>query len=98
MPRLGREQRALIPGMAHLAQLFVLPDWWGTGVAAMLHDAAVDEMRARAYARARLFTPALHARARRFYERRGWSLTDEQWGEDLDMMIAEYGLVLPAGH
>ena len=60
----------------------------------MLHDAAIDKMRAQRFARARLYTPALHARARRFYERRGWSLRTEQWDEDLGMMIVEYRLPL----
>jgi GNAT superfamily N-acetyltransferase len=92
--RLRRDARARIPGMAHLSQLFVVPDWWGRGVAPMLHDAAIEEMRAQRFARARLYTPALHARARRFYERRGWSLRSEQWDEDLAMMIVEYGLPL----
>jgi GNAT superfamily N-acetyltransferase len=64
--------RPLVPGMTHLWQLFVLPPWWGTGVAGTLHRAAVEEMRRRGFASSRLFTPAYHARARRFYERRGW--------------------------
>ncbi|HWF36688.1 MAG TPA: GNAT family N-acetyltransferase, partial [Solirubrobacteraceae bacterium] len=82
------------PGLAHLWQLFVLPAWWGQGVAAMLHEEAVVEMRARGYQAARLYTPALHARARRFYERRGWQATGEQWNEELTLMLTEYRLRL----
>jgi GNAT superfamily N-acetyltransferase len=86
--------RSLIPGVAHLSQLFVLPDWWGRGVAPVLHDAATGEMRARGFLSARLFTPTLHARARRFYERRGWAATGEGFNDDLDLDLTEYRLAL----
>jgi GNAT superfamily N-acetyltransferase len=56
----------------YLWQLFVRPAWWGTGLAAMLHDAFVAEACARGYREGVLQTPAPHARARRFYERHGW--------------------------
>ncbi len=65
------------PAVAHLAGLFVTPPWWGTGLATRLLGAAVREMRAQGYAEGRLRTPALHARARRFYEREGWSVRDD---------------------
>ena len=51
-------------------------------------------MRAQGYSSARLFTPSLHARARRFYERRGWEVIDEQWNQWLDLLMAEYRLEL----
>jgi GNAT superfamily N-acetyltransferase len=57
---------------AYLWQLFVRPQWWGTGLAGALHDAFVAEARARGYRQGTLMTPASHARARRFYERHGW--------------------------
>ena len=73
-----------IPGRAHLWSLFVAPDWWGTGLAAELHDWVVTGMRDSGYASAQLWTPRDHARARRFYEREGWETTDEgQWSEML---------------
>ena len=86
--------RPLIPGLAHLWQLFVLPEWWGRGVAPALHDAAVLEMRRRGYREGRLLTPSLHARARRFYERRGWYAVGEEWNEHLRLMLCEYRLAL----
>ena len=61
-----------IPGLAHFWQLFVRRDLWGGGLADELHAAAIAEIRARGYERARLVTPAVQARARRFYEARGW--------------------------
>ncbi len=83
-----------MPGVAHLWQLFVLPDWWGTGVAATLHTAAVDEMSAQGYERGRLDTPAAHTRACRFYERRGWQLVELGSDPALGLELAEYGLEL----
>jgi GNAT superfamily N-acetyltransferase len=88
------DTRPLIAGLAHLWQLFILPRFWGAGVAAQLHDAAIDEMQARGFHRARLFTPALHARARRFYERRAWRTTGEEWNDELALMLAEYARTL----
>jgi GNAT superfamily N-acetyltransferase len=86
--------RPLIPAVAHLWQLFVLPPWWGTGVAHVLHDAAIAEMRNRRFERARLFTPSGQARARRFYERRGWTLAGEAMNPGLRFAVAEYWLTL----
>jgi GNAT superfamily N-acetyltransferase len=97
-PRERWRSRSPIPGVAHLWQLFVLPQWWGSGVAALLHDRALAEMRARGYEGARLFTPSLHARARRFYERRRWHALDEQWFAELGLTCVEYRLNLdPTG-
>jgi GNAT superfamily N-acetyltransferase len=93
-PRGSLLARPEIPGLAHLWQLFVLPEWWGRGVAPALHDAAVAEMAAQGYYRARLLTPSLHTRARRFYERRGWAVAGEEWNEDLVLMLTEYQLAL----
>jgi len=59
----------LVPDF-HLRHLFVLPRWWGSGVARELHARALE----RSHGTARLYTPAGQARARRFYEREGWEL------------------------
>jgi GNAT superfamily N-acetyltransferase len=49
-----------------------VPGEWGSGVAATLHDAAVEGLRALGCTEARLWVLEENARARRFYERRGW--------------------------
>jgi GNAT superfamily N-acetyltransferase len=67
------EPRPDIPGLAHLWQLFVRPPWWGSGLAARLNALVVEQAAARGYAAMRLHTPAGHERARRFYEREGWT-------------------------
>jgi GNAT superfamily N-acetyltransferase len=88
--------RAPVPGLAHLWQLFVLPEWWGRGIGPLLHDAMITEMSAQGYRGARLFTPSLHTRARRFYERRRWLVVAEEWNNGLSLMLTEYRLAIPA--
>jgi GNAT superfamily N-acetyltransferase len=71
------------PRAAELRALFVRPRWFGTGLADRLHEEFVAAARARAYPWAWLSTPAANARARRFYERRGWradTLVDIHYG------------------
>jgi len=55
-----------------LDALYVRPESWGTGIAARLHDEAVEVLRAAGVERARLWVLEANVRARRFYERRGW--------------------------
>ena len=53
-------------------QLFVAPAWRGTGVAAELLVEAEGRIAAAGHDRAWLAVVAGNARARRFYEKRGW--------------------------
>lgn len=89
----GWRARRVIPGMVHLWQLFVLPQWWGAGVADVLHREFISEANHRGYETGRLYTPAAHERARRFYERRGWDPLGEQLNPELGLALAEYRLV-----
>ncbi len=52
--------------------LYVVPEWWGKGVAAELHDRALEIVRELGFTRCHLWVLEENARARRFYERRGW--------------------------
>jgi GNAT superfamily N-acetyltransferase len=84
------------PRLAHFWMLFVRAPWWGTGLASRLHGAACDAATARGYTAMRLFTPAEQARARRFYEREGWTLANGPYpDEDLHIAIVEYRRALP---
>ena len=85
------------PGLAHLRNLFVHEDFWGTGLARELHAAAIDEARERGFAHMRLFTPARQGRARRFYEREGWAQAGEEFHQPgPDLVIVEYRYALQA--
>jgi GNAT superfamily N-acetyltransferase len=78
-------------GMAHLWQLFVRPRWWGTGLATELHAEALCEASSRGFTAMRLFTPAAQARARRFYEREGWTAASDPIDDaDFGMPLVEY--------
>ncbi len=54
--------------------LYVDPAHWGGGAAAGLHDAVLEHARGEGRASVRLWVLEENARARRFYERRGWRL------------------------
>jgi tRNA dimethylallyltransferase len=55
-----------------LDALYVVPESWGNGLAERLHDEALRLLAADGATRARLWVLEDNARARRFYERRGW--------------------------
>jgi GNAT superfamily N-acetyltransferase len=64
-------------GGEFLRTLYVLPRFQGSGVGSALHDLALEHLAARGCRRAKLWTLEENWGARRFYERRGWELTDE---------------------
>jgi diamine N-acetyltransferase len=79
------------PGLAHVWQLFVRAPWWGSGLATELHGAAIAEAAARGFTELRLFTPAGQLRARRFYEREGWTAAGEPAdAPEVGLPIVEY--------
>jgi tRNA dimethylallyltransferase len=55
-----------------LDALYVVPEEWGKGLAGRLHDEALRLLADDGAASARLWVLEDNARARRFYERRGW--------------------------
>jgi GNAT superfamily N-acetyltransferase len=55
-----------------LEGLYVAPEWWGKGVADELHARALEVVRELGSAQIHLWVLEENARARRFYERRGW--------------------------
>lgn len=79
------------PRLAHLWQLMVRQERWGSGLAARLQADAFAAAAERGFERMRLYTPADHARARRFYEREGWTLARERFlDEGFGMDVVEY--------
>jgi GNAT superfamily N-acetyltransferase len=87
------------PGVAHVWMLFVRRPHWGTGVATALIARAVTDARASgSYTAMRLHTPAEHARARRFYEREGWTADAPPFYEPmLGLTLVTYRRALAAG-
>jgi tRNA dimethylallyltransferase len=57
-----------------LEGLYVVPEHWGGELATRLHDEAIHALAAAGTDEARLWVLEDNARARRFYERRGWRL------------------------
>jgi GNAT superfamily N-acetyltransferase len=60
-----------------LRTLYVRPKLQGSGVGSALHDLALERLRARGSRTALLWTLEENRPARRFYEKRGWTLIDE---------------------
>ena len=76
--------------VAHFWQLFVRRRYWGSGAARRLMADAVAEARAQGFRAMRLFTPEGQARARRFYEREGWTQHGEPFEAGLGLPLVEY--------
>lgn len=57
---------------AALSLLAVHPSCWDAGIGSALHDAVLGAMREESRRTVRLNVPEANARARIFYERRGW--------------------------
>ena len=55
--------------------LYVLPEWWGSGAGQRLLERAHREL-VTEFDEAMLTVLTANARARRFYERNGWRLTE----------------------
>jgi GNAT superfamily N-acetyltransferase len=64
-------------GYGFLRNLYVLPEHQGTGLGETLHDHALDRLRDLGLSEAKLWTLEGNHGARRFYEKRGWSLNGE---------------------
>jgi GNAT superfamily N-acetyltransferase len=69
------------PELAHVSNLFVRRDFWGSGLARDLHRAAIDRTLEQGFRELRLFVAAGQARARRFYEREGWIAVGEEFDD-----------------
>ena len=78
------------PTLGHLMMLFVRRSHWGTPVARTLHEALLEAAAERGFTTLRLFTPAGQMRARRFYEREGWSAAGEFHAPHLGFHVVEY--------
>jgi GNAT superfamily N-acetyltransferase len=64
-------------GNGFVSTLYVVPSHQGTGVGSALHDLALERLRAQGNDVAKLWTLEENWNARRYYENRGWTLTEE---------------------
>jgi GNAT superfamily N-acetyltransferase len=64
-------------GGVFLRNLYVVPERWKSGVGSALHDLALERLRERGCGEAKLWTLEQNWTARRFYEKRGWTLNGE---------------------
>lgn len=67
--------------VGQVAQLYLQPDAWGTGLAAPLLTALEADLRDRGFAATELHVAPQNVRARRFYERYGWQATGAEHRE-----------------
>jgi GNAT superfamily N-acetyltransferase len=89
------EHEQPVPGTARLTHLFLRRDYWGSGLATLLHDRMLESMRERGYTTAVLWTPVGAARARAFYAKFHWEPTgDLDPDNSLGLELMEYKLEL----
>ena len=62
------------PDTGEVTSIYVLPTGWGTGAGRALMAAAVESLRSEGFRAVTLWVLRDNERARRFYERAGWSL------------------------
>ena len=63
-----------LEGVGELYAIYALPEAWGSGAGGGLMRAAVEQLAADGYREAILWVLEDNPRARRFYEREGWTL------------------------
>jgi GNAT superfamily N-acetyltransferase len=86
------------PALAHLSNLIVDREHWGTGLASALNAAAVRTAREHGFGELRLFVAEGQARARRFYEREGWKpVGDPFYDPKPGLELVEYRIPTTAG-
>lgn len=85
----------LVPGLCHIALVFVAPDRWGRGIGGRLVDAVLTEARARGYDRTQLWTHADNRRAQRLYLSRRFVPSGRQRDDELGERIVHFTRPLP---
>jgi GNAT superfamily N-acetyltransferase len=75
------------PSLAHVSNLFVRRSFWGGGLARELHHRALEAAGERGFTQLRLFVAEGQARARRFYEREGWSAAGEPFDDPIPGLV-----------
>lgn len=79
-----------LPGLCHIAMVFVAPERWGAGIGRRIVAALVEAARARGYDRAQLWTQSDNARAHRLYERHGFRTSGRRKMDENGDLIVHY--------
>ena len=69
----GTARNGLAGFDGQIFEIYVLPDQFGSGLGSRLHDAAMSRLEADGHANILLWVFEANARARRFYEKHGWT-------------------------
>jgi len=72
------------PGEGELYAIYALPQAWGGEAGAELMLATLDALRGRGFPGALLWVLEDNPRARRFYEREGWTLDTAEWARKVE--------------
>jgi ribosomal protein S18 acetylase RimI-like enzyme len=67
-----------------ITNLFILPEYWGAGIGKALMAKAMDVFRDFKFNAANLYAYCDNTRARRFYERLGWTLNGQTYTQDIE--------------
>jgi GNAT superfamily N-acetyltransferase len=95
--QVSREDRMLVPGLAHISAVFVRPDRWRRGIARALLDAAEAAMVEHGYERAQLWTLE-GSPAERLYAALGWERDGRRdVFAPMGLVIVAYVKALPSG-
>lgn len=89
----GKSSEENADGTAELICIHSLPANWGRGYGSQMMAYILREMRTAGYQRAVLWTFAANTRARRFYEKCGWTLTGKTQ-QELGTESVQYGINL----
>ena len=82
-----------VAGTGELWGLYTHPEVWGHGVGTALHSAALGELGSAGFSSATLWVLTSNARARSFYEGRGWRLegqTKTDWRGEVRLDETRY--------
>jgi ribosomal protein S18 acetylase RimI-like enzyme len=74
--------------VGEIQTVYLDPAAWGTGAGDMLMSGALEELRAAGFTSVTLWTLVTNARARRFYERRGWKADGTSKPHDWGAFVA----------
>ena len=67
-----------------ITYLFILPEYWGIGIGKALMGKAMNIFRDFNLNAAKLYAYSDNIRARRFYERLGWTLSGQTYTQDIE--------------